>query len=170
MCDLGHKDELKSFLYLIRFNFIAYHMKQLICPISNEKINEQITRLNAIIGILFVLAGFAFNQIFPLIFLMADFFIRAFTKAKFSPISFASHRLTNTLKLGQKEIDKAPKIFAARLGFLMMLGVVTLWISGLKFASLILSGALVFFAGLEFALAICVGCIIYTYLVLPFNK
>jgi len=145
-------------------------MKQILCPVSNEKINEQITRFNAIIGILFVLGGFAFNTILPLVFITADFFIRAFTKANFSPVSYVSHWLTNTLKLGEKSISKAPKIFAARMGFIMMSVVVILWLAGLTTVALVVAGILVFFASLEFALAICVGCIIYTYLVLPFYK
>ncbi len=145
-------------------------MKQLICPISDQKVNEQITRLNAIIGILLVVASFAFHSVIFLIILSADFFIRAFTSLKFSPISFVSHWLTNTLKLGEKRIDKAPKIFAARMGFLMTLAVSILYISGALTAALIVGGILVFFAFLEFALAICVGCVIYTYLVLPFYK
>lgn len=145
-------------------------MKQLICPVSNEKINEQITRLNAIIGILFVLAGFAFESVFFLVFLAADFYIRAFTKIRFSPISYGSHWLTNALKLGDKKIDKAPKIFAARLGFIMTLSILVLSFAGLHLAAIIVAGILVFFAALEFALAICVGCIIYTYVILPFNK
>jgi len=149
-----------------RFNV----MKQIICPISDEKINEQITRLNAIIGILFVVAAFAFNSVFSLVFLTADFYIRAFTKLRFSPVSYSSHWLTNTLKLGNKAIDKAPKIFAARLGFVMTLAITILVLAGLKIAALIVAGILIFFASLEFAFAICVGCLIYTYLVLPFNK
>ncbi len=145
-------------------------MKQLICPVSNEKVNEQITRLNAILGILLVIAAFAFHSVLFLVILSADFFIRAFTGLKFSPISFASHWLTNTLKLGEKSIDKAPKIFAARMGFLMTVAISILLISGATTGALIVGGILVFLAFLEFALAICVGCIIYTYLILPFYK
>ena len=145
-------------------------MKQLICPVSNEKVNEQITRLNAIFGIILVIAAFAFHSVFFLIFLMADFFIRAFTNLKFSPISFVSHWLTNTLKLGEKSIDKAPKIFAARMGFLMTLAVSILYATGEITSAIIVSGVLVFFAFLEFALAVCVGCFIYTYFILPFYK
>jgi hypothetical protein len=37
-------------------------------------------------------------------------------------------------------------------------------------AAFVVGGILVFFASLEFALAICMGCIMYTYLVLPFYK
>jgi len=145
-------------------------MKQIVCPISDEKINEQITRLNALIGILLLITAFAVNSAFFLIFLMADFFTRAFTKAKYSPISYASHWLSNALGLNEKQINKAPKIFAARLGFLMMLGITALFISGFTTTALVIAGILVFFASLEFALAICVGCIIYTYLILPFYK
>ncbi|MCK3683504.1 DUF4395 domain-containing protein [Maribellus sp. YY47] len=145
-------------------------MKQIICPISNEKINEQITRLNAIIGIVLVTAGFAFQMPAILFFLAADFFVRAFTKAKHSPISYISHWLTNTLNLGGKAVDKAPKIFAARLGFLILLIMAILFVSGFHLAALFVGGIFMFFATLEFALAICVGCIIYTYLIVPFIK
>ncbi|WP_167610527.1 DUF4395 domain-containing protein [Maribellus sediminis] len=145
-------------------------LKQIVCPVSKDMINEQIVRLNAIIGVLLLTAGFAFDSAFFMLFLMADFFIRAFTSVKLSPVSFISHWLTNTLKLGEKRIDKAPKIFAARLGFVMLLLVNILFLTGAHTAALVVGGIFVFFAMLEFALAVCVGCIIFTYLVLPFYK
>lgn len=145
-------------------------MKQLICPISNEYINERVTRLNALFGILLVLAGIIFNSVFPLILLTADFYTRAFSNAKYSPISYLSHRMTHALNLDKKSIDKAPKIFAARLGFVMSLTITILMTFQFNSASIAVGGILVFFASLEFALSICVGCIIYTYLVLPFYK
>jgi hypothetical protein len=68
-------------------------MKQLVCPVSNERINERLTRLNALFTILLVAAGFVFNSVvFPLV-LLADFFIRAFTRSKLSPVSFAAFQL-----------------------------------------------------------------------------
>lgn len=145
-------------------------MKQIVCPISNEKINEKITRLNALIGILLLVLAFAFQSSIFLIFLLGDFYVRAFTKTRFSPISYASHFLSNALNLEEKNIDKAPKIFAARLGFLMTLAITVLFVAGFTTSALVVAAILVFFASLEFALAICVGCIIYTYLILPFNK
>lgn len=145
-------------------------MKQIVCPISNEKTDERVTRLNALIGIVLLATGLAFNSMIFVVFLAADFYIRAFTKLKFSPISYASHRLANALNLEKKNIGKAPKIFAARLGFLMTLSISVLLISGLHTAALIVGGVLVFFASLEFALAICMGCILYTYVILPFYK
>ena len=145
-------------------------MKQLLCPISDERINESITRLNALIGIFFIVAGFLTNSILFLLFLLADYYVRAFTKLKYSPISYASHFMANTLNLGKKNIDKAPKVFAARIGFLMTLAINVLFILNFNTASLAVAGVLVFFATLEFALAICMGCIMYTYLIVPFYK
>jgi hypothetical protein len=145
-------------------------MKQIVCPISNEKINERITRLNALIGIVILVLAFTFQSVAFLIFLLADFFIRAFTKTRFSPISYASHFLSNALNLSEKRIDKAPKIFAARLGFLMTFIITALFLAGLTTSAIIVAGVLVFFASMEFILAICMGCIIYSYVILPFYK
>ena len=103
-------------------------MKQLICPISSEKINEKITRLNAFLTILLVISGFAVNSVFFFLFLLVDFYIRAFTKLSYSPIGFISNSLSTTLNLREKCIDKAPKIFAARMGFFMTLLVTILFI------------------------------------------
>lgn len=145
-------------------------MKQLVCPISTEKINEKVTRINALITILIVTSGFVFNTVYPIVFLLADFYIRAFTKLSISPISFASRSMVNALNLGVKITDKAPKIFAARVGFLFSLAISVLFLLELTTAWYVVAGVLVFFATLEFALAICMGCILYTYIVLPFYK
>lgn len=145
-------------------------IKQLVCPISDERINEQVTRLNALFCVLLVVSGFVFHSVLFFIFLLADFSIRAFTKAKFSPISYVSSRMANALKLNKKNIDKAPKIFAARIGFLMTLAIVILSLLQLNTAAMAFAGILVFFATLEFALAVCMGCIMYSYLILPFYK
>jgi hypothetical protein len=145
-------------------------IKQLICPVSNEFVNERITRVNALITILLVLAAFLFNSAIFVIFLTADFYIRAFTSSKYSPVSFVSHRIANALNLETKKTDKAPKIFAARLGFVMSLAISVLMISGLGAAAVTVGGILVFFATLELALAFCMGCFMYTYLIFPFFK
>lgn len=145
-------------------------MKQLICPISNEYINERVTRINALLAIFLIVAGLVFNSVIFLVFLTADFFMRAFLNQKYSPISYLSHRMANAFNLGKKNIDKAPKIFAARIGFLMSLTITVLMIFQLNAAAYAVGGILVFFATFEFALAICMGCIMYTYLVLPFYK
>lgn len=145
-------------------------IKQLVCPISNEFINERVTRINALLGILLIITGILFNSVIFMAFLAADFYTRAFSHAKYSPISYVSNRMVNALNLNKKEIDKAPKIFAARIGFLMSLTITVLMLLQLNTAVYFVGGILIFFASLEFALAICMGCILYTYLVLPFYK
>ena len=146
------------------------NLKQLVCPISNEHITERVTRINALLAILLVLAGFVLNSPLFIVFLMADFFIRAFTKLKYSPLSYISNQLVNAFQLNKKVTDKAPKVFAARLGLLMTLTITVLLLTGLNIAAFAVAGVLVFFASLEFALGLCMGCIIYTYVVLPFYK
>ncbi len=146
------------------------NVKHIVCPVSDERVSEQVTRINALLGVLIVVSGFVFNSVFFFLFLAADFYIRAFTKIKFSPLTYISHSMVNALNLQKKNIDKAPKIFAARLGFLMTLTIVVLSLLQLHTAALVVGAILVFFASLEFVLAICVGCILYTYVVLPFYK
>lgn len=145
-------------------------MRNLVCPISEKRVNEQVTRLNAMFTIGLTTLALVVNSVVLLVFMMADFYIRAFTDLKYSPISYVSHALGNALSLPVKLIDKAPKIFAARLGFLMTTAIAILFILDFKLASYLVAGVLVFFAGLEFIFAICVGCLIYTYVVLPFYK
>ena len=146
-------------------------MRNLVCPISTEIINERVTRANALLTIILAASGFIFSSVLFFVFLMADFYIRAFTQLKYSPISYISSRLSNALHLDKKPIGKAQKIFAARLGFIMTMAVTILFYFELNTASLVIAGILVFFASLEFVFGICVGCIIYTYLILPlYNK
>ena len=145
-------------------------MKNLVCPISDQRVNEYVTRINALLTIVVVVLAFVLNSLFLFAFLMADFFIRAFTENKFSPIGFVSHSLSNMLSLSVKMIDKAPKIFAARLGFLIATVIAGLFILKLTIAAMVVAGILIFFAALEFVFAICVGCMIYTYFILPFYK
>jgi hypothetical protein len=145
-------------------------MKNLVCPISDQRVNEQVTRLNAMFTIGIVVLAFVFNSIFLFVFLMADFFIRAFTEINFSPLNYASHYLSNAFNFPVRMIDKAPKIFAARLGFIMTTSIAALFILNLKLAAIVVSSVLIFFASLEFLFALCVGCMIYSYLILPFYK
>ena len=145
-------------------------MNNLVCPISDQRVNEQVTRFNALLAVVILILAFVLNSVFIFAFLMSDFFIRAFTELKFSPISFASHSLSNALSFPVKMIDKAPKVFAARLGFLMTTTIAVLFITDQEMASMVVAGMLIFFASLEFVFAICVGCMIYTYLILPFYK
>ena len=141
-------------------------VNQLICPISKELVNEKVTRTNALFTILLVIASFALNSLVPFLLLLADFYIRVFSKLKNSPLGYLSKTLVNVLGIAGKKIDKAPKIFAARLGFVMTLLMAILFIFGQTTGAKVVGIVLVLFAFLEFAFAFCMGCYIYTYIIL----
>ncbi len=145
-------------------------MKNIFCPISTERINEQVPRITSLLVVLVVIAGFAYQSVWFFAFLVADFAVRAFTTARFSPLSCVAYWISKLLRLPEKMIDKAPKIFAARMGFVMVLALSLLFAFDFGLTARIVAGILVLFASLEYAFAFCAGCTIYTYLVLPFYK
>ena len=70
------------------------------------------------------------------------------------------------LKARSIRIDKAPKIFAARVGFLFALASALLFFISLS-ASLVVALTLMCFALLESVFNLCVGCLVYTFIVFP---
>jgi hypothetical protein len=104
--------------------------------------------------------------IFPAI-LTVDFFIRAFTKLPYSPFSWLGHLLVSLLQTQPVMIDKAPKIFAARIGFLFSVLTLGAALLNLPLFSFVTASTLVIFAFLECGLNFCMGCWVYTYVVYP---
>jgi uncharacterized membrane protein YjdF len=144
--------------------------KELICPVSNERVNERVVRCNALFTIILAVTGLYFQSVLILLLLATDFFIRAFTSLKTSPVSFVSQNVIEMLGLERKPIDKAPKIFAARLGFLMSFLLVILVASGSMLPAYVIGGILTLFATLELVIGFCAGCFIFSYVVLPLTN
>ncbi len=142
------------------------NVKELICPVSTERVNEKVVRCNALLTILLVATAIYFKSPWLLLLLVADFYVRAFTTLKTSPLTYISRNIVLWLKLELKTIDKAPKIFAARLGFLMSLTILVLFLSGLLNAALVIAGILSLFALLELTIGFCAGCYIYSYVLI----
>ena len=99
--------------------------------------------------------------------IVVDYLIRAFTALPYSPFSWVALQIARSFNWPPKQIDKAPKIFAARVGWLFAVATAVLYFIYPP-ASLIVSGTLMVFALLESVFDFCVGCVVYTYLVLPF--
>lgn len=141
--------------------------KQMICPISDEQVDEnrvRVTALGVIITIgLFFMTG---NIMLPAV-LVLDFFIRAFTKAKYSPLNGLAYLMVSITHSGQIWIDKAPKVFAARIGFLLSSLITVAALLDLWPVSYATAAVLVAFAFLECGLNFCAGCWVYTYVVFP---
>lgn len=140
-------------------------MKVIICPISTERIPEHISRLTALLVVLLLIAYLiSGNLIFPVI-LITDFLSRSFYGGKLSVLAYSSKIISNTLSLNSKMVDKAPKIFAARLGLLFSILLFVTALLHLKSASLAIVVLFGVCAFLEFAISFCVGCFIYTFIV-----
>ena len=145
-------------------------MKNLICPISSEKVNENVVRVTALWVVLLTALFIAIpNPIIP-IYLAFDFYIRAFTKSKYSPLSWISTGVVRKLNFEPHLIDRAPKVFAARVGLLFSILMFTLVLFGMTSAAVVTGSVLVLFAFLECGLNFCAGCWVYTYIVLPLYR
>jgi len=142
-------------------------INQLVCPISSERVDENRVRATAfgmltLMGLFFMTS----NPIFPAI-LMIDFYIRAFTRMKYSPVSFLAHLFVKSIGVEPIWIDKAPKMFAARVGFLLTTLTLGAALLNLPLLAVITGSTLVLFSFLECGLNFCAGCWVYTFVVFP---
>ncbi|MDA3821903.1 MAG: DUF4395 domain-containing protein [Bacteroidales bacterium] len=145
-------------------------MKNLICPISDKRVNENVVRLTALWVVLLSIAYLLVPNPFIPLYLAIDFYIRAFTNLKFSPLSWISNQMISRIDMQVHMIDKAPKIFAARIGFGFSISMVVLSLLGLTTVSIPVASVLILFAFLECGLNFCAGCWVYTYIVIPLYR
>lgn len=140
---------------------------QLICPVSPDRVDENRVRATAF-AVVIAMGAFLFTGIiwFPVL-LTVDFYIRAFTRLKYSPLSWLAGLLTRVLGASPVAIDKAPKVFAARIGLLLSVITLAASLAGLNLLSMVVGTTLVLFAFLECGLNFCAGCWVYTYIVYP---
>jgi hypothetical protein len=141
-------------------------MSNLICPISPETTDKRASRVGAVLTAT-LLVVYAATGVWPLlVFVVADYVVRVLTpyRAPIARLGAAAVRITGR---PPKPMNKGPKIFAWRIGFLMAaVSLVLLPVS--PTASAIVAAALAGFNVLDGVGNLCVGCVIYTYLVLPY--
>jgi hypothetical protein len=147
-----------------------YKMAQNIsCPVSAEKADANAARIAAVFTTLIVTAGLFLQSYIVFAILGADFALRAFTPGKYSFIKAAAVKAVRILKLKKLTVDAAPKKFAAGLGLLFSLIIAVSFYFG-SFAAAYSAGlALLFCAVLEGVFSICLGCHIYSFLLLFFK-
>jgi hypothetical protein len=141
-------------------------MKSLICPVSPLRVNENTARITGFVMATMIALYAVTGSIVFVIAIALDYAIRAFTRMKYSPASWLAAQLVRVTKLPEISIDKAPKIFAARVGFLFALASALLFFIS-PIACLVVALTLMSFALLESVFNLCVGCLVYTYLVFP---
>jgi hypothetical protein len=137
---------------------------QVNCPVDGVVVKELKVRLIAFFVFLIVLVDLIQPNIFLSLFLVLDFYCRAFLDGKLSVLSKMASQFEQYKWIGTKQVDRAPKRFAAMIGFMMSL---FLSISVfLNFTILIdlIAYTFISFAFLEFAFGFCAGCFAYHFL------
>jgi hypothetical protein len=137
---------------------------QVECPVDFVAVNENKVRLTSffvlLLGVLFIVT----EHWSIAAFLMIDFYLRGFHHGKWSLLNWISSWFEKKLSFSNKPIDRAPKRFAAQLGFLFTDLILIASFLELKETALYLDITLVAFAFLESIFGICVGCHIYSLL------
>ncbi|KQM64560.1 hypothetical protein ASE74_11095 [Pedobacter sp. Leaf216] len=137
---------------------------ELSCPISAERVNENVVRIIAFMVALIALACIAFSNYWAIVFLLIDFALRAFSSGKFSLLKIIALKISNVFSIPNKMKDLAPKKFAATLGFGFCLLITAVSLFDFYNSALIFTSIMIVFALLESLFAICVGCYIYSFL------
>jgi hypothetical protein len=134
------------------------------CPVDFIPVNENRVRLTALWVLLLVIISLFINPLPVFIFLMIDFFLRAFNHGKYSPLNILSGAIVKQFKIPNKPIDQAPKRFAAGIGFVLSAVIILLLL--LQFTRSVVALSIVFagFAFLESFLSFCAGCYVYFFL------
>jgi hypothetical protein len=145
-------------------------MNTLVCPISDEKIDSRVSRLTVFLNVVLMALFIATSNPVYIFVVAMDYFIRAALDPQYSPLRFLAAGFINIFEFEKKPIGLAPKIFASRLGFLCALAAFLLVLMGYTTAALAVAGVLMILALMDSVLNICVGCLIYNYLVYPFYK
>jgi Domain of unknown function (DUF4395) len=134
------------------------------CPVDFVTINENQARLTAFQTLVWVIVwAFTGFVVIPA-YLAIDFLLRAANFGKFSLLNIISGFLIRRLSIPNRPVDRAPKRFAALVGFLFLTTILVLSLLRLDLAAEILAGVLLIFASLEAFARICAGCYVYSFL------
>ncbi|MFC3559620.1 DUF4395 domain-containing protein [Pedobacter jamesrossensis] len=136
---------------------------ELSCPISAERVNENVVRIIAFMVAVIAIFCVVFANYWAIIFLLLDFAARAFSSGKFSLLKFVAIRISNALSLKPIMKDLAPKKFAATLGFGFCLLITAMFLLNFVTLAMVLTTIMTIFALLESLFAICVGCYVYSF-------
>ena len=134
------------------------------CVFVAFQVNEKAARLTAFFIVLIIASFLYWRENWIIYAMTADFFIRAFVKPSFSPLSFISRILLSLVRVKPQLINAGPKLFAAKIGFVLCLVIIALEALLFPFWTNIAGGILIFCAGLEAFAGYCIGCKAYSFL------
>lgn len=140
-----------------------------ICPVSTQMTNEKVSRMNALFTVLLVVACLISGSILYAMLLFIDFLLRNVNQGRLSPIIRMNKYMVGALSLEPRMINAGPKVFAARVGFVLSFLVMVLSITATHAAAMVPAGVLGLFSFLEMAFGYCVACKLYPF-ILPLNE
>lgn len=139
--------------------------RDIVCPVSFERLNKRACRVGATFNAA-LLVLFFLTRWWPLIaFILLDYVIRVFT-SRTAPVALLANGILGALRISPVPMDKAPKVFAWRVGFLLAAGAAVALPFNMTVSAYI-ALTLAAFNILDGICNFCVGCIIYTYILLP---
>ncbi len=138
---------------------------KLFCLMTSEEIDERIFRINALFVLVISIIGIYFESYIIFDLLTIEYVIRAFYSFKYSPISNMSKLIAKYIFSKPNMVNAGPKIFAARLAFCISLAVTFLYYNKNFYMGNIFAIILCFCTFLDSILGICLGCILYSYLI-----
>jgi hypothetical protein len=134
------------------------------CPISFKLVDENAARINALLSAFWVVLFLVTSYKFIIGFLAIDFFIRGFIDPLYSFNSAISKTFLRLFNVKPKPIDGSPKIFAAKLGFILSGLILLSSVLSFPITSIVLGITIISFAILEGGFGYCVGCKIYSFI------
>jgi hypothetical protein len=144
-------------------------LDNLICPISNIRIDRNVVRINGFITTCLLAAYVYTGSPWIIVPVGLDYVIRAMMKGPTSPMAHFARFVAKRLGIPYRAMDKAPKVFASRIGVCFAMGgAITYFVA--PWISPWLAGTLAVFTTLESVFDLCVGCVVYTYIALPLYK
>jgi hypothetical protein len=135
-----------------------------LCPVSDKKINELAARINGGFTVLLLIVSGLTQSVIPVIFLVIDFLLRSSDYSIYSLIGISSKSIVRYFGLNENKINAGPKIFAARIGFVLSSLIIICIALNAYRSALTLGGVLGLFSFLEAAFGICVACEIYPFI------
>ncbi len=145
-------------------------LAQLVCPISGERVNENVVRVTALLVAMLSLTFLITKAFWMPLLLIVDFSVRGFGWRTVSPLARLAQLFVRLSGRTPRMIDFAPKEFAARIGFVFSVGLLVAHSSSASWAPTVASliaAVLTLFALLEALANFCAGCVVYTYVMLP---
>ncbi len=134
------------------------------CPITIDKVNEKIIRINSLFVFLGLL-GFVLTPykvvIIPIV---IDFLIRVLFGLKYSPVCFLIKHSLNILNSKPHLVNAGPKKFAAKIGLTLTSILLISYIFDFNTLELILGTISLVAIGMEVFFKYCVACKIYSVL------